>query len=177
MKHDDLHNLLHPAIAALNLELLGIEFAPNRGNSLVRVYIDAPGRLVAIEDCEAVSREISALLDVNDPVSGRYTLEVSSPGIDRPLFTAAQFGRFIGSEAKLQVNVPIAGRRRFQGPIVSVVGETITLQQDGQPVDIAHGNVLRAHLVPDLAALGLVVEKPGKKASSAKKVPSGNKES
>ena len=91
MREEELNALLAPPIADLGLELVGIEFSPGHGGSLLRVYVDAPGRPVTIDDCERASREISALLDVNDPVAGRYTLEVSSPGLDRPLFTPAQF--------------------------------------------------------------------------------------
>src|SRR5687768_165306 len=131
MKNDDIANLLEPVVAALGLELLGVDYAPSRGNSLLRLYIDAPERPVDLDDCEAVSREVSAVLDVNDPISGHYTLEVSSPGIDRPLFTPAHFARFAGANVKLQVNVPVGGRRRFQGPIRSVDGDTIVVAQDG----------------------------------------------
>ena len=150
LRHDELDNLLKPVVAALGLELLGVEYAPHRSNALVRLYVDAPGRPVTIEDCEAVSREVSATLDVEDPVKSRYTLEVSSPGIDRPLFAPAHFARFVGKDAKVQVNVPIDGRRRFQGPIRGVEGETILLEQDGNIVNIEHGNVQKANLVGEI---------------------------
>ncbi|MFY8207141.1 MAG: ribosome maturation factor RimP, partial [Arenimonas sp.] len=94
----ELKELLEPTVRGLGLELLGVEFSPAAGNALLRLYIDAPERLVSIEDCEAVSREVSANLDVNDPIASQYTLEVSSPGIDRPLFTLAQFARQIGEQ-------------------------------------------------------------------------------
>ncbi len=158
MKDAELLQLVSPAIADLGLECLGIEYAPSRGNSLLRIYIDAPERPVTLDDCEAVSREVSAILDVNDPISGRYTLEVSSPGIDRPLFTPAQFARFIGQVAKLSLNLPVDGRRRLQGPIVAVEGDTITLEQDGTAVAVTHDNIQKARLVPDLVALGLAAE-------------------
>ena len=97
--------LLAPPVEALGLELLGIEYLPMPGGSLLRLYIDRPGAEagaemdgegVTVDDCEAVSREVSAQLDVEDPISGNYTLEVSSPGLDRPLFTPAHFERFTG---------------------------------------------------------------------------------
>ena len=100
-KATELGELLAPTVAALGLELLGVEFAPTGNSALLRLYIDAPERNVAIEDCEAVSREVSAVLDVEDPIASQYTLEVSSPGIDRPLFTPAQFARFTGEQARL----------------------------------------------------------------------------
>jgi ribosome maturation factor RimP len=159
MRSAELTELLAPVVAGMGLECLGVEYSPSHGNSLVRVYIDAPDRAVTVDDCEAVSRQVSATLDVNDPVQGRYTLEVSSPGLDRPLFTPEQFGRFVGQSAKVEVNLPINGRRRFQGPIRAVEGSDVLLEQDGSEVRIAHGNVQKAKLVPDF---GEPKGKPGK---------------
>ncbi|MEO7014323.1 MAG: ribosome maturation factor RimP [Dokdonella sp.] len=154
MTNEKLNELLTPLVTDLGLEFVGIEFSPSRGSSLLRVFIDAPERPVTVEDCERVSREISALMDVNDPIEGRYTLEVSSPGIDRPLFTIEHFVRFIGSEVKLSVALAIDGRQRFQGLIKAVEGDRIQLDQDGKDVQIAHANIVKAKLVPDYAALG-----------------------
>jgi len=140
------------------------------GGISARLYIDvdaasaAQGRVVGIEECEAVSREVSALLDVEDPISGHYTLEVSSPGLDRPLFTAPQFARFAGEAVKLTLRVPQAGRRRVQGRIVSVEGEAVSLDVEGTPVVIDMDNIDKARLVPDWVALGLVPQqKKGRK--------------
>jgi len=155
MKEDELNALLAPLIRDLGLELVGIEFVPGRGGSLLRVYVDAPERPVTLDDCERASREISALLDVNDPVAGRYTLEVSSPGLDRPLFTPEQFARFVGEAVKINVNLPIDGRRRFHGTISTIEGDRITIVQEGGPVTIVHTNIAKARLAPDYAALGL----------------------
>jgi ribosome maturation factor RimP len=165
MRNEELTGLLSPVIADLGLECLGVEYSPSHGNSLVRVYIDALDRPVTVDDCEVVSRQVSATLDVHDPIQGRYTLEVSSPGIDRPLYTPEQFARFVGHQAKLQVNLPIDGRRRFQGPIRAVDNGTISVEQDGVVGAIAHTNVQKAKLVPDLSPT------PGK-ASKGKKVRS-----
>ncbi len=169
MRNEELTELLAPIVADLGLECLGVEYSPSHGNGLVRVYIEAIDRAVNVDDCEAVSRQVSATLDVHDPVEGRYTLEVSSPGLDRPLYTPAHFQRFIGGAAKIEVNLPLNGRRRFQGPILAVEGATIVLEQDGVRVDIAHGNIHKARLVPELA------EKPGKvhKGKKAKKSKDG----
>lgn len=162
MTNEELSQLLEPAIADLGLELVGIEFSPNSGSSLLRVYIDEPERGITIDDCERASREISALLDVNDPVAGRYTLEVSSPGLERPLFTPAHFERFAGEQVRINVNLPIDGRRRFQGRIDAVDAERVTIEQDGAPMQIAHANIAKARLVPDYAALGLAPAQPAK---------------
>ena len=148
MFNKELTQLLMPVVADLGLECLGVEYSPSHGNGLVRVYIDAPQRAVTVDDCEAVSRQVSATLDVNDPIPGRYTLEVSSPGLDRPLYTPEQFARFAGQAAKVEVNLAIAGRRRLQGPIRAVNGNTISLDQDGVEVQIAADNIHKAKLVP-----------------------------
>jgi ribosome maturation factor RimP len=158
MRNQELTDLLAPVIADLGLECLGVEYSPSHGNSLVRVYIDAAERPVTVDDCEAVSRQVSATLDVNDPIQGRYTLEVSSPGLDRPLYAPEHFARFVGQTAKLEVNLPIDGRRRFKGPIRAVEGQTVVLDQDGSEVRIAHANIHKAKLVPDFGETG----KPGK---------------
>ena len=159
MTKEKLGEILAPLVGDLGLEFVGIEFSPSAGSSLLRVYIDAPERPVTIEDCERTSREISARLDVDDPIAGRYTLEVSSPGLDRPLFTPQQFARFIGSEVKIGTALPIDGRRRFQGVLRAVDDERVNLDQDGKDVAIAHANIVKAKLVPDYAALGLSAAK------------------
>lgn len=169
-----LTELLSPTVQALGLELLGIDYLPMPGGAVVRLYIDVPAgqdadRAVGIEDCEAVSHEVSAQLDVADPISGQYTLEVSSPGMDRPLFTAAQFARFAGEQAKVTLKLPLeGGRRRLQGRIVEVDGERIRIDMDGQMLDIDIQNIEKARLVPDWVALGLVKEKPGKRAGKGR---------
>jgi ribosome maturation factor RimP len=171
MRNEELTQLLVPIVADMGLECLGVEYSPSHGNGLVRVYIDAAGRAVTVDDCEAVSRQVSATLDVHDPVQGRYTLEVSSPGFDRPLFTAEQFARFIGSTAKVELNLPLNGRRRFQGPILAVVEEGITIEQDGVPVTLAPGNIQKARLVPE------ALEKPGKVHKGKKEKKHKNEQS
>ena len=162
MFNKELTQLLMPVVTDLGLECLGVEYSPSQGNGLVRVYIDAAGRAVTVDDCEAVSRQVSATLDVNDPIPGRYTLEVSSPGLDRPLYAPAQFARFAGRAAKVEVNLAIAGRRRFQGTIIAVEGEDVILEQDGTPVRIAHGNIHKAKLLPQY-------EEPAGKPGKARK--------
>lgn len=157
-KATEICDLLAPTVEALGLELLGAEFAPTGNSALLRLYIDAPGRHVGIEDCEAVSREVSAVLDVEDPITSAYTLEVSSPGIDRPLFTPAQFARFAGEQAKVALRLPVDGRRRLQARIVRVEGGTIVLEADGKEYAVGHDNIEKARLVPDLVALGLAAQ-------------------
>lgn len=158
-----------PALAELGLECLGVEWNAGHGGGLLRVYIDTlsdagdTSKTVSVDDCEAASREISALLDVDDPIPGHYVLEVSSPGIERPLFNAAQFARFIGAEAKVTLKLPRDGRRRLRGRIAAVVGETIGMDVDGARMEIAQDEIESAHLLPDWDALGYTPKpKPGK---------------
>lgn len=167
-KADTITELLAPTVEALGMELLGVEFLPMPGGSLLRLYIDRPGAApgaemegqgVTVDDCEEVSREVSAQLDVEDPISGNYTLEVSSPGLDRPLFTPEQVARFAGEMVKVGLKLPQDGRRRLQGRVIAVEGEAIRLDVDGEPFEIAFGNVDRARLVPDWTALGLAPAK------------------
>ena len=160
---NDIQALLAPAVDALGLELLGIEFNPGSGNALLRLYIDAPERAVTLDDCEAVSREVSALLDVHDPIDAHYTLEVSSPGLDRPLFKPAHFARFIGDEVKVTLEFPQDGRRRFQGRILAADYQSVTLQQDDQAVALPFGAIQKARLVPVFEAPA----KPGRAGSGA----------
>jgi ribosome maturation factor RimP len=148
-------------LADLGLECLGVEFTPSHGQSTLRVYLidkdsanEGERREVGIEDCETASRELSALLDVEDPVPGHYVLEVSSPGIDRPLFTAAQFARVGGQEVKLLLKAPLEGRRRLRGKLVSVEGEHIVLEAEGKTFEFDHALVESARVVPDWVALG-----------------------
>ena len=169
-KSEELQALLAPTVASLGLELLGVEFVPSGASALVRLYIDADGRHVGIEDCEATSREVSALLDVEDPIPTEYTLEVSSPGIDRPLFTVAQFARFVGDEAKVALRLPLQGRRRFTGRIVSAEGDTIVLADAQGELRVKHDNIDKARLNPDFVALGLAPQpKPGGKPGRARR--------
>ena len=194
-KASEITALLIPTVQSLGLELLGAEYLPAPGGALLRLYIDVPidvpadevqgaaaqARTVGIEDCEAVSREVSAQLDVADPISGHYTLEVSSPGVDRPLFSPAQFTRFLGENAKVVLKLPQDGRRRLQGAITRVEGDNVVFNVDGNELPVAFDNIDKARLVPDWAALGLAPakdasgrdERPGKKKTVGRDARSG----
>lgn len=173
-------------LADIQLECLGVEFAPSHGQSTLRVYLDVAGRMepdqaglaatekreINVDDCEAASRELSALLDVEDPIPGNYVLEVSSPGIDRPLFTAAQFARVSGQEIKVVLVAPIDGRRRLRGRVTLVEGERISLEAEGKTFEFDHAAVESARVVPDWVALGYVPQpKRGVGKAPAKKSP------
>ncbi|MGB5104586.1 MAG: ribosome maturation factor RimP [Steroidobacteraceae bacterium] len=148
MLRDTLQALVGPVVEGLGYELWELEYAPDRGNGCLRLYIDAAAG-ITLEDCERVSRAVSELLDTEDPIPGHYTLEVSSPGLDRPLRTAAQFGRYVGEQVFAEVLQPIDGRRRYQGPLVAAGPETIEIEVDGRRCVLPLSAIRKAHLAPD----------------------------
>nr|XP_061797994.1 ribosome maturation factor RimP-like [Nerophis lumbriciformis] len=146
-KEKELTALLQPLVEQLDYEFVGLEYQPAPGSALLRVYIDRAAG-ITVDDCASISREVASLMDVHDPIRGEYTLEVSSPGMDRPLFTVEHYERFVGEQAKLTIGMPIDGRRKFKGPIVRVEDSAIVLDQDGSEIRIDHSNVIKARLVP-----------------------------
>jgi ribosome maturation factor RimP len=136
--------LIEPSVADLGCELVELELSPG----LLRVFVDrADG--VRIEDCEQVSRAVSALLDVEDPIPTAYRLEVSSPGSDRVLRTSGHFERFVGARVWVELKVPRAGgRRRYTGRLAAVQGEGITLEVDEQAVSVQFAEIGKAKLAP-----------------------------
>lgn len=136
--------LIEPVAAGLGYELVDLELAPG----VLRLFIDQPDG-VRVEDCERVSREVSALLDVEDPIPTAYRLEVSSPGLDRVLRTRAHFGRFVGERVWVELKVPReAGRRRYTGRLAAVEDEGITLVVDEKPVRVTFDDIGKAKLAP-----------------------------
>jgi ribosome maturation factor RimP len=149
-----LTQLLQPLIEELGYEFVGLDHHSNPKNPVLVIYIDQPDG-IAVEDCEKVSREVAALLDVEDPIPGHYNLEVSSPGLDRPLFTLEQFERFRGEQVRLSLYAPQDGRRKFKGQILGTENGKIRLDQDGAEVELEMGNIAKARLVPDYDSLFL----------------------
>lgn len=137
-----------PSVEAMGYELVGVEYHPNSVNALLRVYIDkADG--IDLDDCVAVNEQVSGILDVEDPIPGKYTLEISSPGLDRPLFNLKDFERFIGSQAKIRLSRPIERQRNFKGEIVAVNGDLISLKtQEGKTIELAVQSIDVARLIP-----------------------------
>ncbi len=150
---DRLEMLLAPIISDLGYEYVGIEYSSNPKNRVLRIYIDRPETGVDLDDCETVSREVSAMLDVEEPISGQYTLEVSSPGVERPLFTADHFRKHIGEVARVQLEAPVDGRRKFKGAIVAVEDDEVCLEVDGQQWKLPLASLGKARLAPDLDTL------------------------
>ena len=148
MSVQKLNELLQPLVEDLGYEFVGLKYNSNPKSSVLRVYIDHEDG-IGIEDCETVSRETAALLDVKDPIRSQYNLEVSSPGLDRPLFTPAHYVQFAGQAAQLTLFAPQDGRRKFSGPILGAEGTTVRIEQDGSEVALEIANIAKAKLIPD----------------------------
>jgi ribosome maturation factor RimP len=147
-------SLLEPEIVALGYELVELEFNAHRGGGTLRIFIDHPGgetegHRITVDDCAAVSRMTSEKLDAADPISSEYTLEVSSPGFDRPLVKPVHFTRFIGSRVHVESHLPRNGRRRWTGDLVATSSDGIVLMVDGQEVILGFNEIKTARLVPD----------------------------
>lgn len=145
---EDLETLLAPLIVDLGYEYVGMEYRANPKNRLLRLYIDRSENGIGLDDCERVSREVSALLDVEDPISGHYTLEVSSPGVKRRLFTLEQFARFAGRDAVVHVHAPVGGRRKFRGRILRAGKGRVVLEADVGELTLEFADIRRAKLEP-----------------------------
>jgi ribosome maturation factor RimP len=143
--------LIEPLVGRLGFELVDVEWAAGAREGVLRLYIDVlpgvgPLAHVRVEDCEHVSREVSALLDVEDPVPVGYALEVSSPGFDRVLRKPEHFGRFVGSRVKVELATARDGRRRYTGVLREAGAAGIEIEVDGEPVRIAYGEIGKARL-------------------------------
>jgi ribosome maturation factor RimP len=150
--------LLEPPIEALGFEVIDVEFAQAGRGGVLRIFIDrgaaADGAQgaelnVTVDDCAAVSREVGRVLEANDPIKGRYTLEVSSPGFDRILRKRAHFERFAGARVFVELKLPIDGRRRFVGLLKSIAGDAIVVEADGQAHSLPLERIQKARLRPE----------------------------
>ena len=142
--------LIEPLLARLGYELVELEYAAGRSQAVLRIFIDTQqareGQGITVDDCERVSREVAALLDVDDPIPTAYTLEVSSPGFDRVLRTPAHFERFVGSRVFVELKAPRAGRRRYTGMLQATGATGIELEVDKQKVEIPFDEIGKARL-------------------------------
>ncbi|MBR9868439.1 ribosome maturation factor RimP [uncultured Amphritea sp.] len=142
-----LQELIEPSVVALGYQLWGIEMISQGRHSMLRIYIDAEEG-IGVEDCASVSRQVSGILDVEDPISGEYTLEVSSPGMDRPLFTLEQYKAFVGHVVQLKLRMPFDGRRRFKGVLSGIEDEDIVLVVDQEEYLLPIDHIEKANIVP-----------------------------
>ena len=151
MRQDPLKigEMLEPGIRSLGYELVGVEYRTGGpGGGLLRVYIDREDGISA-DDCQKVSYQVSGVLDVEDPIAGHYTLEVSSPGLDRMLFKKDDFERYAGHNVKLRVLYPVEGRRRFKGRLIGLREANVVIEQDGEEYSLPYDQVEQARLVPE----------------------------
>lgn len=144
---DKLSDMLTPAVEALGFELLGVEFVRAGKHSILRVFIDHENG-ITVDDCADVSHQVSAVLDVEDPISTEYNLEVSSPGMDRPLFKAHHYEQVVGEIVQIKLTLPQDGRRNFKGKLVACENGFIDLEVDGQRFLLAVDNIDKGNLVP-----------------------------
>jgi len=141
-----LEALIEPAVTALGFELVGTEYLSQGRHSVLRIYIDHEEG-IDVDDCAEVSRQVSAVLDVEDPIKGEYTLEVSSPGVDRPLFKPEHYQQYSGSLAEIRLRSPLDGRRKFKGRMHGVKDGQVVIDVDGVEYTLALDNIEKANLI------------------------------
>ena len=150
---DALMRLLEPPIEALNYELVDVEFAQAGRGGVLRIFIDRRAEDsslgITVDDCANVSHAVSQVLEIQDPIKGHYTLEVSSPGFDRILRTRAHFERFVGERIFAELKLPIEGRRRFVGVLKSIAGDTVVVEVDGKAHSLPFERIQKARLRPE----------------------------
>ncbi|HSP56680.1 MAG TPA: ribosome maturation factor RimP [Halomonas sp.] len=147
IKDAALQALIEPVVASMGLELWGIDYLSQGKHTRLVIYIEHDNG-VTVDDCADVSRQVSAVLDVEDPIHGEYRLEVSSPGMDRPLFTLDHFTRYRGHQVSIKLRTPFDGRRKFQGLLAGVEGDDVLLQLDGEEYCFPIDTIDQARLVP-----------------------------
>lgn len=146
----DLHSIVRRVVEQLGYQCWGIEFSAGKRRGLLRVFIDHPEG-VTHDDCSSVSHQLSGVLDVEDPIRQPYTLEISSPGIERPLLEIEHYRRYAGSRARVNCYAPISGRRKFVGRIGAVQERVVTLETSDGCVEIPVDGIKRANLVFEAA--------------------------
>lgn len=148
IKTQQLETLLEPVVSSMDYEFVGLEFIAQGNHSILRIFIDAENG-VAVDDCAAVSRQLSAVLDVEDPISSEYTLEISSPGLNRPLFKLSQYEQFIGEEVKFKTIRPQLenGQRKFKGIITAVENNNVVFAIDNDTISVPFADIDKANIV------------------------------
>ena len=155
MRKEQTHlwELFEPVVNGMGFDLIEIEHFPNPKHGVLRLFIDKPVGSdvegVVIEDCSAVSRQISALIDVEDPIRGQFNLEVSSPGLDRPLRRLQDFQRFTGSLVKLKTVTPLQGQRNFKGRLLDANEDVVVIETDAEEISLPMNAIEKARIVPE----------------------------
>ncbi len=146
-----LHDRLASLVSAMGYEFVGCELlSQGRGSALLRIYIDKENG-ITLTDCSNVSHQVSAMLDVEDPIQGQYSLEVSSPGLNRPLFEVAHYQRFIGNQIKVRMHNPQEGQRNFVGVLLRVDNTDIHLLVDAKEVTLPFSGIEKANVIADVS--------------------------
>jgi ribosome maturation factor RimP len=147
-RYEELEKVILPIVSGFGYTWVGLQYFPQGKRSILRLYIDKPGG-ITLDDCERVSRQVDAVLNVENTIKGDFTLEVSSPGIDRILFTAAQCEEYIGKDISVRMNVPIEGRRNFKGKLQSVQNDRLCILSEGKEITLSFIDISEARLVPE----------------------------
>jgi ribosome maturation factor RimP len=158
IENDQIERIVEPVCRAHGVELVQVVQTSDHGSAVLRVVIDrpgselGPGRGVTLADCQAVSRDLGPALDVHDAVAGKYRLEVSSPGVDRPLVKPRDFERFSGREVKIRLREPLSDgqggrRRKLRGHLLGIDGDTVRLEVDGSELQLPHSQIAKANVV------------------------------
>jgi ribosome maturation factor RimP len=142
----DFTDLFSPVVESMGFELVGVEFHGTEHHGLLRIYIDHENGII-VDDCATVSRQISALLDVEDPISQAYDLEVSSPGINRPLFKASDYQKFSGLKAKIKLGVALDGRKNFSGTLQGFENDQVLIEVDNETYELPFHDIAKANLI------------------------------
>lgn len=142
----DFEQMFLPIVESMGYELVGVEFSSSDHHGHMRVYIDKEGG-INLEDCTEVSHQLSAILDVEDPVQVAFDLEVSSPGLNRPLFKITDYEKFVGEKVKVKLAIPQNNRRNFKGLITAVEGDVIELDIDNEQFKLSFNSIAKANLV------------------------------
>ena len=142
-----LDEMIRPVVEGLGFEFWGMEFVSQGKHSVLRVFIDSENGIM-LEDCEVVSRQVSGVMDVEDPIAGEYALEVSSPGMDRPLYTLDQFERYAGHRVSLRLRMPFDGRRKFEGVLKGIEGSDVVIVVEDNEYLFPVDSIDKANVVP-----------------------------
>ncbi|HSX20522.1 MAG TPA: ribosome maturation factor RimP [Gammaproteobacteria bacterium] len=146
-RHPAIEAVVAPVVTGLGCEFVGLEYLVQGKHSVLRIYIDRPGG-VSLDDCERVSRQVSAVLDVEEQlVRGEYSLEVSSPGVDRKIFSSEQFPQFVGKKVHITLHTPLNGQRNFKGILSEVDDQKLVLDVNGNVVSVEYANVAQANVI------------------------------
>ncbi|WP_404415956.1 ribosome maturation factor RimP [Marinospirillum sp.] len=144
-----LEQLIEPVVQSLDFEFWGLEFGGRGRHTLLRVYIDSD-KGITVDDCAQVSRQISALMDVEDPIASEYTLEVSSPGMDRPLFRLEHYQQCAGEQVQIKLRLPYEGQRKFSGLLKGVEEDEVIIQVDDEEFCFPLETIDQARVKPTL---------------------------